>query len=204
MNRDPYYTLATLLNARGQDKGIYFTHEECSYLYNQITLLSAKVKKLEAENAIRTQKLMDEEVHTAELEDENRLYAKDNSAMQIAVDKFYRRAVDAEARVIELEAENNKAKENIALLEYDRRRQGTQSAIEIGVIEKALAYHKLRANEAESRSAKLESELVTTKQKLTDCEARDAELELLAYGSEQEQMRQNALWGLNREKESEK
>ena len=50
MNRDPYYTLATLLNARGQDKGIYFTHEECSYLYNQITLLSAKVKQLQAEN----------------------------------------------------------------------------------------------------------------------------------------------------------
>jgi len=50
MNRDPYYTLATLLNARGQDKGIYFTHEECSYLYNRIELLMAKVKELEAEN----------------------------------------------------------------------------------------------------------------------------------------------------------
>ena len=43
--------------------------------------------------------------HIAKLEDENRLYAKDNSAMQIAVDKFYRRAVDAEARVIELKSE---------------------------------------------------------------------------------------------------
>ena len=68
MDRDPYYTLATLLNARGQDKGIYFTHEECSYLYNQITLLSAKVQKLEVELANRTQKLMDREVRIADLE----------------------------------------------------------------------------------------------------------------------------------------
>ncbi len=34
-----------------------------------------------------------------------------------------------------------------------------------------------RASKAEASIAKLESELVTTKQKLTDCEARNAELE---------------------------
>jgi len=43
--------------------------------------------------------------------------------------------------------------------------------------------------------ATLDSETVITKQKLTDCEARNKELELLAYGSEQEQLRRNALWG---------
>jgi len=46
---NPIIKLNTLLSARGYDKGLYFTHEECTYLYSLITNGSLRIAELEAE-----------------------------------------------------------------------------------------------------------------------------------------------------------
>ena len=43
-----YINLATLLSARGYDKGMYFTHEECSSLFSLINARDSRIAGLEA------------------------------------------------------------------------------------------------------------------------------------------------------------
>ena len=43
-----YINLTTLLSARGYDKGMYFTHEECSSLFSLINARDSRIAELEA------------------------------------------------------------------------------------------------------------------------------------------------------------
>ena len=52
---DAYINLTTLLSARGYDKGMYFTHEECSSLFSLINARDSRIAELEAENAMLKQ-----------------------------------------------------------------------------------------------------------------------------------------------------
>ena len=45
---DAYIKLTTLLSARGYDKGMYFTHEECSSLFSLINARDSRIAELEA------------------------------------------------------------------------------------------------------------------------------------------------------------
>ena len=42
-----YINLTTLLSARGYDKGMYFTHEECSSLFSLINARDSRIAELE-------------------------------------------------------------------------------------------------------------------------------------------------------------
>ena len=55
-----YINLTTLLSARGYDKGMYFTHEECSSLFSLINARDSRIAELEAENERLSQLLHDE------------------------------------------------------------------------------------------------------------------------------------------------
>ena len=57
---DAYIKLTTLLSARGYDKGMYFTHEECSSLFSLINARDSRIAELEAENERLSQLLHDE------------------------------------------------------------------------------------------------------------------------------------------------
>ena len=43
-----YINLTTLLSARGYDKGMYFTHEECSSLFSLINARDSRIAELES------------------------------------------------------------------------------------------------------------------------------------------------------------